>query len=150
MTIEHWAIAISIIAIIISVLSFILNYKVNAATIELSIFEKINHSIERIVDISVAIAPLQSKTNRTKEEKDILKVYTQAFETAVENELNAYEAACALYIDNKLDQKRFKKDYQKSLRDLVTNKEYKESFEGKEIRYECILKVYDKWEKKEG
>lgn len=90
-----------------------------------------------------------SQTEKSPETLKQLEGFGHAFKAAVESNINAYEEACAKYIDNKYDRKRFKKIYQISLRQLVENPQHKPYFDGVTSRYKAILKVYSEWENPE-
>ena len=72
-------------------------------------------------------------------------IVRQAFESARELNLNAYEEACAKYLDGKVDKKRFKKNYHVEIRNLVENDNNKDKFDGVTSKYKCILEVYEEW-----
>ena len=74
--------------------------------------------------------------------KDIL---TQAFKSARELNMNAYDEACAKYLDNKVDKERFKRNYCIEIRRLVEDKNNSEFFNPTTSPYRCILKVYNEW-----
>ena len=70
-----------------------------------------------------------------------------AIVTAVEILLNSYELACGMYLDGKLDQDRFKRQYYLEVRRLMEDAggEY-ESRLGKDISpYKAFRKVYRLW-----
>ena len=73
----------------------------------------------------------------------------QLFDALNEDILNAYDEACAKYIDRKVDQKRFEKMYQHEIENLVEDPVYAEKFKMPASRYDAILKVYNKWFHKE-
>lgn len=92
------------------------------------------------------MAALISKDRRTSEEERQLEIYQRNFKAAVESNINAYEEACAKYLDGKVDRRRFEKNYRVPLRQLVETAELKEYFDAVTSRYKAILKVYDQWE----
>jgi hypothetical protein len=89
---------------------------------------------------------LVSKDRRTSEEEKQLEIYQRSFNAAVEGNINAYEEACAKYLDGKVDRKRFGKNYRVALRQLIETPELKGYFDAVTSRYKAILKVYDSWE----
>jgi hypothetical protein len=135
---------ISIIAIILSVKANVLS----SGNIELYINERISDTNKQVQDLSVQFAPLLVKDQSTLngEEKKILVIYTKIFKTALEDNLNAYEEACAKYNDRKVDRNRFKKMYKDSIRQLVESEDYKRYFDTVSSKYQAILKVYKGWE----
>lgn len=62
-----------------------------------------------------------------------------------EDVLNAYDEACAKYIDKKVDRERFKKMYMHEIRQLVESNEFSEKYSGIQSRYNATKRVYDKW-----
>ena len=66
-----------------------------------------------------------------------------------EDLLNAYDEACAKYIDRKVDKNRFYKMYMHEIRQLVEQEPYKQIFNEKSCRFDSILKVYEKWNHKD-
>ena len=92
------------------------------------------------MDISLKVA--DSCTEDAKSKNSLL---TKALNSAIEINLNAYEEACAKYIDNKVDKERFKKNYMVSIRQEVENPTNKERFNATTSPYKAILKVYAEW-----
>ena len=81
-------------------------------------------------------------------EKRKVEVIASAFAAAVEDNLNAYEDACAKYIDKKVDKSRFKKTYTKEIGDLCTSQadEIRERLHPADIsEFRCIWRVYREW-----
>jgi len=137
------------IALIISILAFldVKNIKRSAsATIEWQINEKITATKEKVSEITMIMTPLLSKTTTTAEEKRILESYQKLFDLAIENNLNAYEAACSNYIDNKVDKVRFKKLLRSEIKSIVEDNNFKKYFDGVSSPYKAVLKVYKEWE----
>ena len=137
---EIAAITISSISIVIAIISFILSIvsnnrqrKISQGQMEIQINQMISNSKKELMDISVLIG---------KENQEILD---QAFRTARELNLNAYEEACAKYIDNKVDKERFKRNYYVEIRRLVEYKGNNEFLNPTTSPYKCILKVYEEW-----
>lgn len=58
---------------------------------------------------------------------------------------NAYEDACAKYIDGKIDKERFKKMYLGEIRRLVEEEPHREAYATNQTAYDCTLKVYNEW-----
>ena len=95
------------------------------------------------------MTPLISKKQHDESEKNMLASYSKHFDLAIENNLNAYEEACAKYLDNKVDKVRFKKTYISEIRQVVENVELKKYFDAVSSKYKAILKVYYEWENHE-
>lgn len=151
-TYEAISIAVSLVAVLISVITFRIAGKANEialGNIELYIRERISATRERINSISLSMGSILSKRQKTADEKRMLEFYEKAFLEAVEDNINAYEDACAKYLDKKIDQRRFERMFRVEIRQLVEHQDYKKYFDTITSKYECILKVYNKWEKVE-
>ena len=140
------AILVSIAAIVVSIVTFSKANALNLGNIELYINERITHTKERVSDIELQMSELVSKSKRTAQEERVLETFRHSFMAAVENNINAYEEACAKYLDKKVDRKRFTKLYKTEIRQLVENEAFKEYFDGVTSRYKAVLKVYKSWE----
>lgn len=137
---------LSFIASVFStIISLIANGKCSSATLELSLRDSIRSADEKIMDCSADMDALLSKTDLTDEEKSQLDFKAKRFNAAVENYLNAYEEACAKYVDKKVDKDRFKKMYFSEIRKLVENEKFTQYFNPVTSRYKVTLKVYGEW-----
>lgn len=144
---EITSIILSIIAIIISMVSFKKSDKLNMASIELYINERITNTKEKVYDISMQMATSLDELEAHPKQKE---AFNKIFEGAVENNLNAYEEACTKYLDKKIDRKRFKKNYQSEIRNLVQNKQFAKYYDTVTSKYRATLKVYKLWEDSEN
>lgn len=140
---------IAIISIIIAKISLDKSTKLNreynnyvAGQVELSINERITSTKNSTEDLVLLMPNQQERTNDPEKAERFEKV----FKSKVENNLNAYEEACAKYIDGKVDRERFKKSYKVEIRNLVESDEFKNYFDTVKSRYKAILKVYKEWE----
>ena len=88
---------------------------------------------------------LKENNSLTEVQAEELNIYTGLFKSAVESWLNTYEEACAKYIDNKIDKKRFKKQYHTEIRNLVEEEEFEKFFNPTKSKFQAILKVYKEW-----
>ena len=137
---EIVAVVISVISIIMSIISLIKAWKADKIAqgqIEISIHQLINQTKKDVMDISVIVS---EKLSANKEE--IEEALKQALKTAQEQNLNAYEEACAKYLDGKVDKERFKKNYSVEIRQLV--EKYSEKY-GATTPYKATIKVYNEW-----
>lgn len=137
------AIIISIIGIFISVISIIIAYnahKISQGEIELNIHQLLNQTKKDVMDIYLIIS---EKCSDNAEE--LRETLNQALNTATERNLNAYEEACAKYLDNKVDKERFKKNYNIEIRQLVEDENNKNKFDATTSVYRAILRVYKEW-----
>jgi hypothetical protein len=115
--------------------------KIAQGTLELSLREIIGAT--KTTSIQAAINLHDFKV--TNPEKDFT-IRENAWFSAVEDNLNAYEKACGLYWDDKIDKSRFKKDYSNELRQIVENKNLKPKyFDPITSNYKAILKTYREW-----
>ena len=140
---EIVAIVIAAFGLLISVISIVRAnsaHKIAQGQIELSIHQLLNQTKKDVMEVSLKIADKCS--NDSTQMKDVL---TQALNSAIEQNLNAYDEACAKYLDNKVDKERFKKNYHVEIRQLVENKNYQDKFDSNTSPYKGILKVYREW-----
>lgn len=149
-TFQLISLILSGIAIVISIVALYRSSSVQRGMIELQISTLIANSQDKVSGISERMLPLLSKSNRSEEEEKTLEGLRRIFNAHVEANINAYEEACAKYIDGKVDRKRFKKNYQVAIRQLVKKAEYEKYFDGIKSEYHAILKVYKEWEHREG
>lgn len=137
-------------ALIASIIAILMSKGANnvaLGNIELYINEIITHTKEKVSDCVVQMTELVTKENRTAQENKMLITYEKAFYSAIENNLNAYEEACAKYLDKKVDKGRFAKLYKSEIKQVVENNDLKQKyFDGVTSKYKAILKVYKEWE----
>lgn len=76
---------------------------------------------------------------------DCLENSSENLEALKENLLTCYEEACAKYIDNKLDKKRFKEMYSKEIKNLIKSSAFKDQLNPQTTVYTSILHVYKEW-----
>jgi hypothetical protein len=152
-TYEKTSLALALIAIVVSIAAFVKstsvskdNLKLNHGMNELEVKNMITSARQRVEDVSIMMIPLLSKTQRSEEEVKQVEGYQRVFRAAVENSVNAYEEACAKYLDRKIDKRRFKKSYQVEIRQLVQDANHKQFFDAVTSPHKAILKVYDEWE----
>lgn len=73
------------------------------------------------------------------------EILLKCYYSAEESYRNAYEDACAKYLDGKVDKKRFKKIYKREIRNLVTDKEQRQYYLDKNSQYSATMAVYREW-----
>lgn len=140
---EIVAIVFSLIGLLISIISIVRAnsaHKIAQGQIELNIHQLLNQTKKDVMDITIVIAEKCSN-----DDQNMKGVLTQALNTANERNLNAYEEACAKYLDNKVDKERFKKNYHIEIRQLVEDDNNKNKFDATTSPYKAILKVYKEW-----
>jgi hypothetical protein len=102
-------------------------------------------------DLTVKIVEVIDGAHPNKlnaEQKRRLEPLDKAFHEAVEDNLNAYEDACAKYVDGKIDKDRFKKMYIEEIRNICVQKDGPvHSFMHPEgsSKFQAIWKVYREW-----
>ncbi len=136
-TYETISVGLALVAIVISIITFFKSHSIEKGNIELNIREGIRDTKERVQNLKIPAEKLS--------DSDKLDL-TKRLDAAIEENLNAYEEACAKYIDGKVDRKRFKKMYKDEIRNLVQNENLKKYFDGVTSTYKAILKVYREWE----
>jgi DNA-binding Xre family transcriptional regulator len=145
---EILSIVISVGALIISIIALIKSISSTSATIELMMNERITNTKDKVNEVAMQMAPLLSKNKgkRTAEEESQLEMLCKVYDSAVESNLNAYEEACAKYLDRKVDRKRFKKTYKTEIRQLVEDDSLRDRFEPLTSKFKAIMRIYDEWE----
>ena len=73
------------------------------------------------------------------------KVTQKAYFTAEEMYRNAYEDACAKYLDRKIDVERFEKMYKQEIYKLVNDPQQKEFYATNQTTYASTVAVYKNW-----
>ena len=140
---EIIAVVISVVGLGLSIWSIIKArsaHKIAQGQIELNIHQLLNQAKKDEMEISILIAEKCSDNS-----SEIKSIILSALNTAIERTLNAYEEACAKYLDGKVDKERFKKNYHIEIRQLVENKNHKKHFDPTTSVYKAILKVYEEW-----
>lgn len=133
-----------IITTILSILSFIISlitliYTINNSQKMKKIsFGEIEYSIRTHIDSA------RNNLNDALMVSDQSDKYKQFIRVRIEELLNAYEEACAKYLDNKVDKKRFHNTYYGEIQKLVESKEFTEYFQFGS-NYDAIKTVYTKW-----
>jgi type II secretory pathway pseudopilin PulG len=114
-------------------------------TLELTLRQSISNSRNRVEDIGIRLE--EFKLNHAERDDSVL---VRSVNSALEDNLNAYEKGCTLYLDNKIDKDRFFKDFRTEIRQLVENKNCNERYlHPTTSKFKAILKVYDLWENHE-
>lgn len=122
---ETTSVGLSILAILISIFSFFYAHK-----------QKKNSEGQLELQIEEAIKASEKYVVETVTESDKLRAF------AICNYLNTFETACAKYLDNKIDKKRFKKEYKKSVDNLFEDEEIA-MYLGANSKYTSIIKFYN-------
>lgn len=117
--------------------------KISEGQIELQINERISSSKDRLFQINIEIA----KTKQINALKGEVKLnYEKQVNAIVEDNLNAYDEACAKYLDyGKVDRERFKKNYHLEIHNLFENEPFKSKLLVGAGHYDAIKAVHDEW-----
>ena len=88
---------------------------------------------------------LRAKNRLTAAEKAELETIDAMVNSTLMTWYNAYEAACAKYLDGKVDQERFRKDYEREVRQLVDDALRESGLVDATSPYKATLAVYREW-----
>ena len=86
----------------------------------------------------------EDKVVQFKNDEDI-ELCKSMLDSALEGVLNAYDEACAKYLDGKVDKERFKKLYHDEIRQLVDDATTKEKYIEPQTKFHATVKVYTEW-----
>jgi hypothetical protein len=119
---------------------------------ETSLRQAISQSRQRMSQLGVEIGTLLNGRRRDElnaSDTRRLSAYEGPFKEAMEDNLNAYEDACAKYIDNKIDRVRFKKMYVHEIQKLcecdAEHPHYSLMNPEGASKFQAIWKVYREW-----
>lgn len=133
--ITDWiAIIISIIAFGFSLFSFFKSNSLTKGQVEMQIRDMISSAKWRYADLGIQLS---------KDDKNTALVAST--KAALEDVLNAYDEACAKYIDKKVDKERFKKLYVTEIRNLVEDNNTKDYYVMPQSKFQATVKVYNEW-----
>ena len=149
MTHYEWvSLIVSVLGLFIAACAAISSSKANAkseeanksaeASVGISLRNAITSANEKMMDCHESMEDLLAKKNLTADEKRLMGLKQNRFNVALENYLNAYEEACSMYLDNKVDKVRFQKNYVSEIRNLVEKKELSKYLYSQNIRKNFI------------
>lgn len=142
------SIILSAIAIIVSLISFQTSTKLSESA---NVFSQLQANAEQG---ALETQLRQEITEATKEvnhyavmleEKPDSKVLLKAYLSSEEMYRNAYEDACAKYLDGKIDKARFKKMYGNEVHNLVNDEEQSKFYATNQTVYASTVAVYKEW-----
>lgn len=150
------AIAISLLALSISIWDRIANIKNNKKTdqkseqaikisqgaTEIELRNSISSARSRLDDFALLL-----RNFKIEKPKENLSSHEKIFYSILEDYFNHYDRACRLYLEDKIDRKSFKNEYKAEIKNIVENKNYKRYFNPKKVRFKGVVKVYKKWNK---
>lgn len=135
------SVIISFLALIVSILSFV---KSNIASktasdltkgqVEMQIRSMITAAKTHFTEMSIQLT--KDPDNETLQ----ASVYA-----ALEEVANAYDEACAKYLDKKVDKVRFKQMYVNEIRNWVESDSVKDKYIMPQSKFHATVKVYDEW-----
>lgn len=155
MKIEVFALIVSIFSLGVSILAFIKNNSASSKAnqlnsvanelskaqndlakgqVEMQIREMISLAKNRYADLAILLS--KDRENSTLE---------MSVSAALEDVSNAYDEACAKYIDGKVDKIRFKKLYIHEIRNWVENNTTKNKYIMPQSKFHATVKVYEEW-----
>lgn len=117
---------VSVVACVLAVVSARRSQSIAIGQAETAIRSALRMTRQAVRDLAVQIATVMDGKRPDQlraEDKRRLEPLQLAFREAVEDNLNAYEDACAKYIDGKIDRARFKKSYIEEIRTICQQKD---------------------------
>lgn len=129
--------------------------QISMGELEKSIRDLISQTRKNMEDKSVLVMNLlkgRKPSELEKKQRTTLEGFKKAYASAVEGWLNAYEEACAKYLDEKIDKDRFRRNYKREIRYIVETRrrENKEVYElihpEGTSHYQSVWGVYREWE----
>jgi FtsZ-interacting cell division protein ZipA len=136
------------IAIVISLIMAFYANKKTSGGIEIELYNVIRDARRYLADSARELMPISEKNNTgvlSVDEKALFEATKQKYSSAKEELLNSYEQACSKYLDNKIDKKRFRKNYNEEITNIVKDENFKEYYNGPSASYKATLKVYNEW-----
>lgn len=128
---------VSVFALALSVYAALISGKSNSAVVEDSLNSKLTAAKESIQKRLEEIRMEKSEKKR--------KYFIETLDFYLENLLNIYDAACGMYLDAKIDRKRFRMDYSQGIKESVEGKFTRKILEKHSDSYSSLLRVYRKW-----
>jgi hypothetical protein len=96
-----------------------------------------------------SLRPLLAKkkaSELTAVEQAELDMLMKRVGAAQEDYLNAYDHACGTYLDNKIDEARFKKDYFHNINNIISDQELGRLLATPGNRHSNIKAVWSRWD----
>jgi hypothetical protein len=156
------ALIVSLGSVIVSVVALVRISRHNnairqyaSAAPDIALLGQINQARQTMVNISVRIAEIsKGKTddkltaNENRQILDMGLAYSQAVETLH----TSLDLACRLYRDGAIDRDRFRRQYEREIRELFEDGtvEDKKRLDGISMPYQALRAVYQEWFQKEN
>lgn len=141
--------SLSTLAILGSIISFFRSASNSMVSFELTIGDRLSKSknnVRELIDTNSGLLSKKESGTLNDEEKGKLEIFKRGYKVAIEENLNVYDEMCTIYLDKKVNRKRFKKKYKEEIKQLVECKEYIEYFDPIRSKHKSILEVYLKWD----
>ena len=121
---------------------------ISMGALENAVSDRISNSKLNAINSSIQLAKHISDfpEKLTLAQQRLRKAYELHFHSCVEDSWNAYENACAKYLDNKIDRERFRKSYKDEIKQLIEDSEKPTYTNPLTSKYKAIIKVYTEWE----
>lgn len=108
---------------------------------ELQLSQTIEETKRHLMNVTFKISELPSDADN-----QVRGMLMNLMKSAMESNVNAYESACGLYLDNKIDKERFKKLYFSEIKRIIEDEAHKGFFQPESTsKYQAIWKVYREW-----
>jgi len=160
------AILLSVAALIVSIVAIVRlssenrtanqirneHLKLRKATVEIDIRNQINEARHNVAEFFNEhhdfLARTKNANGLSQEEQARRARLETASKEVIEGYLSALDASCQAYIDEKIDTVRFKKSYQRDIRQAVESEVHRE-FLGPGHAFHALMRVHDEWENPE-
>lgn len=121
------------------------------ATIELELRNHVNNAQLRVQDFTAEHAEFlgRDKATLSGPEKKRRETLEKIGESNLEGYLNALDETCQKYLDSKVDRARFKKSFQRDIRQAVHDEVHKDYLMAPGHAFTALMKVYEEWENPE-
>jgi cell division protein FtsL len=136
------SICVSIVAVIVSVLSFLKNNSITKDNALTNIKSNIDNAKSHYENLCMETSALQSKQNLSTDKQRELELKMSICNSAFEKVLNAYDDGCVRFFNNKVNKKDFKEKYHQDVVKYV--EEFPEHFEEPLTHYGSVLRYYKK------
>ena len=136
---------IATIALIFSALSLYHCKKSNSAIIEDSINTKIDNKDNQIRQRREKIKMLRLLPN-VQEREEQIAIQIEFLECELQSLCNIFNVACGFYLDDKIDKKRFKREYLQEIIELV-EADYNKGILTDKTAYSSLWTVYNKFKR---
>ena len=135
------SIIIAALALLVSIASFVKSSAASKTANDLT-KGQVEMQIRSMITVAKAHFSEMSTQLAANPDNPTLKASVSA---ALEDVANAYDEACAKYLDGKVDKQRFKQLYVNEIRNWVDSEAVKDKYIMPQSRFHATVKVYDEW-----